>query len=328
MSNMSIEPWEKFELGISKILVENDFDIFYQFEIHFSEPDYSGRSKRVLDYVAAYKGLFLVIDSKVWQEFVVPPVGVFASGKVGYTLKAIEKLFWDAYSFEFGLLRQWKHCCPRCKKTRSLRGNYVYIKLPEEVPLEGDYAFIDENGDLVTFLDKFNCTRCSPLAEDKGFRGEFTRTEIFPTVLPIIVSKIPFKTETGFKNYLSVTMFAKRFCALAGDIWWTPVAPKRVFLVQYDHLGDFLKKIVTSKKYPDVVTPSLEKMQNYFKRNPIDPNGLYFNYFDPKRKEQCWISLGSKTEKQISKASSRLRGEDLLEEETEEEDSLEEENDM
>jgi hypothetical protein len=55
--------WEKFELSVSKILHDKDFEFFYQFEIPMSTPDFYDKIKRVPDYVAVYKGLYLVIDT-------------------------------------------------------------------------------------------------------------------------------------------------------------------------------------------------------------------------------------------------------------------------
>ena len=86
-----MDDWEKFELSISEILHQNDFEFFYQFEIPISPPDYQGKTKRVPDYVAAYKGLYFVIDIKAWSEIVAPPALNSASGKVGHTITALNR---------------------------------------------------------------------------------------------------------------------------------------------------------------------------------------------------------------------------------------------
>lgn len=63
-----LEPWEEFELAVSEILHDNDFDFFYQFEVPLAKPDINGKTKRILDYVAVFKGLYLVLDSKAWKD--------------------------------------------------------------------------------------------------------------------------------------------------------------------------------------------------------------------------------------------------------------------
>jgi hypothetical protein len=153
-----LEPWEEFELTISEIFGNSDFDFCYQFEMPLSKPDLNGKTKRILDYVAVFKDLFLVIDSKAWREMVTPPALQFASGKVEYTIEAVNKLFWDSCIFETGLLDVWRPKCPRCGG-RRMRGNVVYVKPPDEITGEDFYVFIDERGDPMVYTH-FSCKNC------------------------------------------------------------------------------------------------------------------------------------------------------------------------
>lgn len=294
--------WEEFELAISEILGDNDFDFFYQFEIPLSKPDFDGRRKRIIDYVAAFKGLFLLVDSKAWKEMITPPALQFASGRVGYTIEAINKLFWDACIFETGLLDFWEPKCPYCDSNK-IKGYVVYIKVPESVPPEGFYAFVDRDGDPMIYTH-FTCEICSEIAETKGYtEPKLKKSQIFPTNIPMIVSKVPFKTIRGIKKHFHYLAPYRGFCAVMGDVMDSCVIPKPIFMNQIDALDTFLKELVESGKYPDVVTPSLEKLQDRFKRKPIDPNRILINYLRPKRKEHYWLSPGAEAADRVTKLS-------------------------
>lgn len=175
------------------------------------------------------------------------------------------------------------------------------------------YAYVDKNGVPIIYLNRFTCKQCSFTAEIKGFKEPtFVKNEIFPTVIPIIVSERSFQTVSGLENIFSYTIPARGFCAIMGDIFNTAVVPKRVFLVEHNHLDNFLESIVESKKYPDVVTKSLEGLQEQFKNEPINPNRILVNYLLPRRKEHFWLSPGNEAATKIEEVLDTLEEEDFL----------------
>lgn len=97
-----------------------------------------------------------------------------------------------------------------------------------------------------------------------------------------------------------------------GDIWGSAVVPKQVFLVEYSHLNDFLVNLIKSEQYPDVATLSLERLQEEFKKNPINPNEILVNYLLPKRKEYFWLSPGKEAVTKTEELLSTLEEEDFL----------------
>jgi hypothetical protein len=299
-----LEPWEEFELSVSEILHDNDFDFFYQFEIPLSKPDFNMKEMTVPDYVAVYKGLYLVLDSKAWKEIVTPPSIHSASGKVGYTNKAVDKLFWDACIFETGLLDSWTPRCPRCN-SGQVYGNALYVKPPQEIGEEDFYVYIDKNGDPFTYMN-FGCHKCSEIAEVEGYsKPHFKSWEIFPTVVPIIVSKTPFKTATGIQNTYAYTAPAGGYYAVMGEAMNHCYLPKNIMMTKLSELDEVLKKLVDDKQYPERATRSPTKLQKRFKEKPVDPNRVLFCFTTKKRKESYWLSAGEEAPRKMKELSGK-----------------------
>jgi len=288
---------EKFELSISKILQKNDFDFFYQFEIPMSTPDYNGKTKRVPDYIAAYKGLYFVIDAKAWNEIVAPPALNSASGKVGHTINAVDKLFWDTCSFETGLLSSWNARCPMCGST-DLFGNRIYIKGPKEVN-EEICVYVDEEALPYKNLD-FGCRNCSEQAgmyDDQSPR--FKSLDLFPTVVPLIVSKTPFKTENGFEPFFQYLTPSGGYSAIMGEVATHCRLPKHICMCQIDKLDEILKKIVSQKQFPQTLTIPIDKTAKEIAKNPVNPNEILVAFTSKKRKESTWLTLGREAREKL-----------------------------
>lgn len=286
-----LEPWEEFELAVSEILHNNDFPFFYQFEMPLAKPDINGKTKRILDYVAVFKGLYLVLDSKAWKEMVTPPALHSASGKVGYTIEALDRLFWDTCIFETRVLDFWIPRCPRCDG-KHLYGNAVYVESAKEIGDEDFYVYVDKTGYHIKYAD-FGCKNCSEIAEIEGFsEPHFKIWEIFPTVVPIIVSKTPFKTATGVKTVLSYLVPAGGYYAVMGEAWNHCALPKNIIMTQLSELDVVLKKLAYERRYPERITESPTKLQKKFHENPVDPNRVLISFTTKKRKESYWLTPG------------------------------------
>ena len=288
---------EKFELSVSKILQENDFDFFYQFEIPLSAPDYVGKIKRVPDYIAAYKGLYLVIDAKAWNEIIVPPVLNSASGKVGHTINAVDALFWDACFFETGLLNSWTAKCPICGSS-NLFGNRIYIKGPKEVN-EDICVYVDDEALPYKNLD-FGCRNCSePEGMYDGQSPRFKSWELFPTVVPLIVSKTPFKTENGFEPFVHYLTPSGGYSAVMGEVSTHCRFPKHILMSQIDKLDEILKEIVSQKQFPQTLTIPIDQTAREIAKNPVNPNQILVAFTSKKRKESRWLTLGREAREKL-----------------------------
>jgi hypothetical protein len=283
--------WEKFELSVSKILHDNDFEFFYQFEIPMSSPDFYDKIKRVPDYVAVYKGLYLVMDTKAWNEIVAPPALHSASGKVGHTITAIDKLFWDTCLFETGLLDYWTAKCPHCG-SKKVYGNVLYIKGPMQVNEEDISVYVDKEGLPFKYFS-FSCRKCSQVAEIKGFdEPHFKSWELFPTVVPLIVSRTPFKTDAGFQPIVQYLAPSGGYTAIMGEAMTHCHLPKHILMSQIDTLDKLLETLVNQKQYPQTPTVSLDKLEEKMTKKPIDPNRILVAFTSGKRKESTWLTLG------------------------------------
>jgi len=305
---------ERFELSISQILQENDFEFFYQFEIPLSTPDYYQMTKRVPDYVAAYKGLYLVIDAKAWNEIVTPPALNSASGKVRHTITAIDKLFWDTCLFETGLLNSWEAKCPRCG-SKEVYGNVVYLKGPMQVGDQDIYVYVNEEGIPFNYVN-FGCRDCSEIAEEKGYdEPHFKAWELFPTVVPLIVSKTPFKTQNGFEPFSTYLAPGGGYFAMMGEVTTHCHLPKNILMSQIGKLDEVLKKIVDERKFPETPTISLDELANEMAKKPVDPNKFLVSFTTKKRKESTWLTLGKEAREKLSgqRAVSVLSDEDVEE---------------
>ena len=240
---------------------------------------------------------------------ITPPAGHLASGSVGYTLDAVNKLFWDACIFETGLLRYWKFQCPFCGKDEMVGGR-IYVKIPEKNVPDWSYTFCDENGDPIIYL-YFTCQNCSEIAYHKGYPlPKLKRTEIFPTVIPLIVSENPLKTARGIKNYFSYKIPSNGFCVVIGDVMSSCIVPKKLFIIDYNYFDEFLKNLIGSKQYPEIITPSLKGLQQDFKEKKLNPNDILIAYSMPSRKESYWLSPGMESEERLKKVT-----QDMVEEE-------------
>jgi hypothetical protein len=304
---------EGFELSISEILQENDFEFFYQFEISLSTPDYYGMTKRVPDYVAAYKGLYLVIDAKAWNEVITPPALNSASGKVKHTIGAIDKLFWDTCLFETGLLNSWEAKCPNCQST-DIFGNTLPVKGPKEVGEQDMYVYVDDEATPFVYYN-FGCKDCDEVAKNEGFKElRFKSWELFPTVVPLIVSKTPFKTQNGFEPFNTYVAPQGGYFAMMGEAPNHCQMPKTIVMCQITKLDEVLKQMVSEKKYPQTLTLSLEELHEKLVRAPVNPNKCLVAFTSKKRKESAWLTVGKEALEKL-----RQPPEDVLSDEEAEE---------
>lgn len=299
-----LRPWEEFELGVSEILHKNDFEFFYQFEIPLSKRDFNKKTKRVPDYVAVYKGLYLILDSKAWKEIVTPPAIHSASGRVGYTNSALDKIFWDTCIFETGLLDFWTPRCPHCN-SRRVYGRVLYIKPAEKIGDEDVYVYTDNQGYPIQYLN-FGCYKCSEVAQIERYREpRYKSWEIFPTVVPIIVSKTPFKTANGIQKICSYLAPAGGYYAMMGEAGNHCALPKNIIMTQLSELDEVLNRLVDDKQYPETTTKSPAKLQKKFIENPIDPNRVLICFTTKRRKESRWLTPGEEARRKMRELSKK-----------------------
>jgi hypothetical protein len=186
----------------------------------------------------------------------------------------------------------------------------LYVKPPKEIGEEDFYVYTDKEGDPIVY-SSFGCHKCSETAEIEGYsEPHFKSWEVFPMVVPIIVSKTPFKTATGVQKIYRYTAPAGGYFAVMGEAMNHCALPKNIIMTQLSELDAVLKKLVDDKHYPDRATRSPTRLQKKFNENPVDPNRVLISFTTKKRKESRWLSAGKEAPGKM-KELSRRRTEEL-----------------